>query len=112
MNSEPQFRLAAEADAGTLLRFMREYYVFDGHGFEEQQAHVALIGLLRDANLGRVWLILDGGGAVGYVVLCFGYSLEWLGRDAFVDELYLVAEYSRCGSGRKTIGSAEAAARA
>ena len=46
MNSEPQFRLAAEADAGTLLRFMREYYVFDGHGFEEHRAHVALIGLL------------------------------------------------------------------
>jgi ribosomal protein S18 acetylase RimI-like enzyme len=111
MNTEPQFRLAAETDAGTLLRFMREYYVFDGHGFEEQQAHVALIGLLRDAKLGRVWLILDGGGAVGYVVLCFGYSLEWLGRDAFVDELYLLEEYRRRGWGRKTIEFVEQEAR-
>ena len=77
MSDDPQFRLAVESDAGTLLRFMREYYAFDGHGFEEQKALVALLDLLRDPGLGRAWLILDGAGAVGYVVLCFGYSLEW-----------------------------------
>ena len=111
MNTEPQFRLAVEADAGLLLRFMREYYIYDGHGFDEPKAHVALMALLRDANLGRAWLILDGGGAVGYVVLCFGYSLEWLGRDAFVDEFYLLEEYRRLGWGRKTMEFVEEAAR-
>ncbi len=111
MNHEPHFRLAVESDAGTLLRFMREYYAFDGHGFEEQKAHVALLALLRDKTLGRAWLILDGGGPVGYVVLCFGYSLEWLGRDAFVDELYLLEEYRRRGWGRRTLEFVEEAAR-
>lgn len=112
MRNEPEFRLAVESDVGTLLRFMREYYAFDGHGFDEQKAHVALIALVRDANLGRAWLILDGKGAVGYVVLCFGYSLEWLGRDAFVDEFYLLEEYRRRGWGRKTMEFLEEAARA
>jgi GNAT superfamily N-acetyltransferase len=112
MRNEPQFRLAVESDVGTLLRFMREYYAFDGHGFDEHKAHVALIALVHDANLGRVWLILDGRGAVGYVVLCFGYSLEWLGRDAFVDEFYLLEEYRRRGWGRKTMEFLEEAARA
>ena len=111
MSDDPQFRLAVESDAGTLLRFMREYYAFDGHGFEEQKALVALLGLLRDPGLGRAWLILDGAGAVGYVVLCFGYSLEWLGRDAFVDELYLLEEYRRRGWGRKTMEFLEDQAR-
>jgi diamine N-acetyltransferase len=111
MKNEPQFRLAVESDAGTLLRFMREYYAFDGHGFEEQKAHVALMGLLRDPSLGRAWLILDGSGAVGYVVLCFGYSLEWLGRDAFVDELYLLEEYRSRGWGRRTMEFVEQEAR-
>src|SRR3984893_12665075 len=111
MKNEPQFRLAGEGDAATLLRFMREYYAFDGHGFDEPKAHVALIGLLRDANLGRVWLILDGGGAVGYVVLCFGYSLEWLGRDAFVDELCLLEGDRGRGWGRKTMECVEQEAR-
>ncbi len=112
MSNGPQFRLAVESDAGTLLRFMREYYAFDGHGFDEAKAHVALMALLRDDNSGRAWLILDRGGPVGYVVLCFGYSLEWLGKDAFVDELYLLEEYRRRGWGRKTMEFVEEAARA
>jgi GNAT superfamily N-acetyltransferase len=91
---------------------MREYYAFDGHGFDEAKAHVALMALLRDDNLGRAWLILDRGGPVGYVVLCFGYSLEWLGRDAFVDEFYLLQEYRQRGWGRKTMEFVEGAARA
>jgi diamine N-acetyltransferase len=112
VKNDPQFRLAGESDVGTLLRFMREYYAFDGHGFDEPKAHVALIALLRDANLGRAWLILDGAGPVGYIVLCFGYSLEWLGRDAFVDEFYMLEEYRRRGWGRKTMEFVEEAARA
>ncbi len=82
---------------------MRAYYAFDGHGFDEDKARVALTTLLRDPNLGRVWLILDGEAPVGYVVIAFGYSLEWLGRDAFVDEFYLLQEYRGSGWGRKTM---------
>ena len=50
-------------------------------------------------------------GQSGYVVLCFGYSLEWLGRDAFVDEFYLLEEYRRRGWGRKTMEFVEQEAR-
>ena len=86
---------------------MSAYYAFDGHGFDEQKAGVALTTLLRDRNLGRVWLILDGEVPVGYIVICFSYSLEWLGRDAFVDEFYLLPEYRGHGWGRKTMAFVE-----
>jgi GNAT superfamily N-acetyltransferase len=109
--AEPSFRLAAESDTAALLKFMRAYYAFDGHGFDEPKASVALTTLLRDYNLGRVWLILDGEAPVGYVVICFSFSLEWLGRDAFVDEFYLLREYRGRGWGRKTMAFAEEAAR-
>jgi len=119
MSNDPRFRLAAESDAETLLEFMQAYYAFDGHGFDRTKARMALTGLLRDANLGRAWLIFgsdsdtpDGAAAVGYVVLCFGYSLEWLGRDAFVDEFYLREEYRGRGWGRATMDFVEEAARA
>jgi diamine N-acetyltransferase len=112
VTTEPSFRLAAEADAATLLRFMRAYYAFDGHGFDEEKARVALTTLLRDASLGRVWLILDGDAEVGYVVVAFSYSLEWLGRDAFVDEFFLLEEYRGRGWGRTTMAFVEDAARA
>jgi GNAT superfamily N-acetyltransferase len=112
VNSEPSFLLAAEPDAVPLLQFMREYYAFDGHTFDEQKSSTALITLLRDPALGRVWLVQDGDVPVGYAVLCFGYSLEWLGRDAFVDELFLREEYRGRGWGSKTMAFVEDAARA
>jgi diamine N-acetyltransferase len=112
MNVNPQFRLASEADAEVLLPFMREYYAFDGHGFDEAKARKAVTELLRDANLGCAWIILDGDVAVGYIVLCFGYSLEWLGRDAFVDEFYLREQYRGRGWGRKAMEFVEKEARA
>lgn len=112
MNDDPQFRLAVESDADSLLDFMRDYYAFDGHGFDREKARGALTALLRDSNLGLAWLILVGDAPVGYVVLCFGYSLEWLGRDAFVDEFYLLEEYRGRGWGRRTMEFLEEAARA
>jgi GNAT superfamily N-acetyltransferase len=111
MNSKPQFRVAGISDAEILLDFMREYYAFDGHGYDRGKACGALTGLLRDRNLGRVWLILDDETAAGYIVLCFGYSLEWLGRDAFVDEFYLREQYRGRGWGRRTMEFVEDAAR-
>lgn len=111
MKNHPQFRLAQEPDVDVLLGFMQAYYAFDGHGFDGEKARAALTGLLRDANFGRAWLILDREIVVGYIVLCFGYSLEWLGRDAFVDEFYLREEYRGRGWGRKTIQFVEDAAR-
>jgi diamine N-acetyltransferase len=107
----PQFRLAVENDADLLLEFMQAYYVFDGHGFDREKARTALVSLLRDARFGRAWFILDGASAVGYIVLCFGYSLEWLGRDAFVDEFYLREEYRGRGWGRATMDFVEDQAR-
>jgi diamine N-acetyltransferase len=109
--TRPSFRAASEDDAATLLVFMREYYAFDGHGFEEAKSRVALNALLRDPSLGRVWLILDGEVSVGYIAICFGYSLEWLGRDAFVDEFYLREDYRGRGWGRRTMEFVEEAAR-
>jgi diamine N-acetyltransferase len=111
VTAEPSFRLAADSDTAALLKLMKAYYAFDGHGFDEQKARVALTTLLRDPNLGRVCLILDSEVPVGYVVICFSYSLEWLGRDAFVDEFYLLPEYRGHGWGRKTMAFVEDSAR-
>ena len=112
MSEWPEFRLAVASDTEALLEFMQEYYAFDGHGFDREKARVALTALLRDPKLGLAWLILDGDAAVGYIVLCIGYSLEWLGRDAFVDEFYLREEYRGRGWGRQSMTFLEEAARA
>ncbi len=110
MHDDPKFRLAVEEDADRLLDFMRAYYAFDGHGFDRDKARAALLVLLRNSDFGRAWIILDDTEPVGYVVICFGYSLEWLGRDAFVDEFYLREEYRNRGWGKTTMHFVEQSA--
>jgi GNAT superfamily N-acetyltransferase len=111
MLDSPQFRDADASDVELLLDFMQAYYVFDGHGYDREKARSALIPLLENPNFGRAWLILDDDSPVGYAVLCFGYSLEWLGRDAFVDEFFLREDYRGRGWGKKTMVFLEDAAR-
>ena len=100
MADGPQFRVAKASDAELLLDFMQAYYAFDGHGYDREKARAALIALLQNSDFGCAWFILDGDSPVAYAVLCFGYSLEWLGRDAFVDEFYLREDYRGRGWGR------------
>jgi len=109
---EPAFRLATDADVDLLLVMMREYYAYDGHTFDESRARVALLTFLRETSFGRAWLVCDQQTPVGYVVLTFGYSLEYLGRDAFIDELYLRDSHRGRGWGRKTLDFVEEQARA
>jgi ribosomal protein S18 acetylase RimI-like enzyme len=107
MAESPQFGIAGPSDAELILDFMRDYYAFDGHGYDREKARAALIPLLENPNFGRTWIILDGSSPVGYAAICFGYSLEWLGRDAFVDEIYLVDAYRDRGWGRRTMAFLE-----
>ncbi|HZE27960.1 MAG TPA: GNAT family N-acetyltransferase [Terriglobales bacterium] len=108
----PSFRIATEGDAEPLLAMMREYYAYDGHAFDEPKARVALLTFLRESSFGRAWLICEREIPVGYIVLTFGYSLEYLGRDAFIDEFYLRESHRGRGWGRKALEFVEHEARA
>lgn len=86
MDADPQFRLGVESHANLLLDFMPGYSALDGHVHDHRKAGSTLRAPSRDSNRSGAWLILDGNLPAGSIVLCFGYSLEWLGRDAFGDE--------------------------
>ncbi|MDT7602360.1 MAG: hypothetical protein QOF61_357, partial [Acidobacteriota bacterium] len=109
---EIEFKPADPSDAETLVPLLREFYDFDHIAFDETEAREALRQILADARLGRVWLIRSESEAVGYLVLTFGFSLEFKGRDAFVDELFLRAEFRGRGLGTRALCVAEEACRA
>jgi len=94
-----------------LLRLMQEYYVHDHLDFEEKAARSTLRELLSDKALGKIWLICQGSAPIGYVVLTLGYSLEFGGRDAFIDELYIQEPFRGQGIGAKALAWVEATAR-
>jgi ribosomal protein S18 acetylase RimI-like enzyme len=106
-----QFRAAGLADAAMLIELMREYYTFDHLSFDEAAARPALEALLENVAFGRAWLIEGDGAPLGYVVLALGYSLEYHGRDAFVDELYIREPYRGRGIGRQALALLETTCR-
>lgn len=107
---EVNFRVAASTDIETLLILMREYYEFDHLPFDEDAAQTALARFLDNQILGRMWLIQTGAETIGYVALTFGYSLEYHGRDAFIDEIYIRESHRGQGIGTKALTFAEEAA--
>jgi len=90
--ADPVFKPASPDGINILIAMMREFYAHDGLKFNEAIARRALQTIIGDETIGRVFLILISDEVAGYGVLTFGFSLEFHGRDAFVDELYLREE--------------------
>lgn len=104
-------RPAGPPDADALLALMRDYCAEDGYPFDAAAARTALERLLEDPALGRVWVVVEEDELAGYAALTFGYSLEYLGRDAFVDEIYLRPASRARGYGRGLLAVLEQACR-
>ncbi|MBZ0319305.1 MAG: GNAT family N-acetyltransferase [Anaerolineae bacterium] len=85
------------------IPLIRAYYAYDGHGFDEGHVRRTLADFLNHPDYGRAYLIADSDAWVGYFILTFGYSLEFGGRDAFIDEIYLTESHRGQGVGRQTI---------
>jgi GNAT superfamily N-acetyltransferase len=102
-----QLRPADAGDLALLLGLMRGLYDSDHMRFDEVKAERALAGLLADPLLGRVWLIESDGAVVGYAVLTLGYSLEFGGRYALLDELFIAEPHRGQGLGRQVLARLE-----
>lgn len=109
---EPEFRAMRDVDVEIIVVLMRDFYAIDGYPFDETIARRALKGLVENPALGRVWLITMSVEIAGYMVLTFGYSLEFHGRDAFIDELFLREGYRNQGIGTKAMTFMEGFCRA
>lgn len=98
-----RFQLATSFDIETLLVMMREFYLHEDLSLDEAKARRALDGILNNAAFGRVFLLRVGDAVAGYTVLTFGYSLEFHGRDAFVDELFVHEAFRGQGIGTQAL---------
>lgn len=98
---------AGADDAPELLALMRSFYAEEGYPFNEARTERALRAMLANPFFGAVWVFRLDGRAVGYLVVTHGYSLEFGGRDAFVDELYMIPEMRGRGCGAQALRIAE-----
>ena len=79
--------------------------------FDESAARAAFHQFLSLPEFGRIWLLYDGPSLVGYIILTIGFSFEFRGHDAFIDELYIVPSHRRRGFGRQAMVFVEQRAR-
>lgn len=94
---------ARKEDLDVLLGLMEEYYRFDRLPFDRRKAMEALAELLNNGALGSAWLIQANSVTAGYIVLTLGFSLEYHGRDAFIDEIYLRPAFRGKGCGKAAV---------
>jgi ribosomal protein S18 acetylase RimI-like enzyme len=102
-------RPATAEDLETLVDLMREFYREDGDPFHEKESRAAFATLLAEPSLGKVWIAEQSTIVVGYAVLALGFSMEFLGRDAFIDDLYVVPSHRGQGIGHALIAACEEA---
>jgi ribosomal protein S18 acetylase RimI-like enzyme len=96
------FRRAKEADGAQIISMMQELYATDDLPFPAR-GPAALELLLREPGYGRCETIHDGDSTIGYFVVGYGFSLEFGGRDAFLDELYIKPDSRGKGVGRAAV---------
>ncbi|MDX1500191.1 MAG: GNAT family N-acetyltransferase [Woeseiaceae bacterium] len=98
-----RYRPATEADVDAILPLMERYYAEDGYGFDTARARAAAITLAADESLGGLWVAVVEGRVAGYLAVTLGFSLEYGGFDAFLDEVYIDTAFRRQGLGREAI---------
>lgn len=95
-----------------LTSMVRAFYEYDGHNFDEVQIQETVSHLIADPTLGFIRLVSVDSAIHGYYIVCFGFSVEHGGREAFIDELYLDEEVRGFGIGRMIIRDVEERCRA
>ena len=99
-------RTANADDVQALMPLIEAFYETEALRFDKTTARQAVTGLIGDKVLGTVLVAVEDEAVVGYLALTFGYSLEYGGRDAFIDEVYVDRSHRRSGIGRQLLDRA------
>lgn len=66
-----------------------DFHAEEGIAQDDATRRGALLPLLEGSPHGAVYLAGPARAPIGYVVICFGWSVEFGGMDGFVDEIYI-----------------------
>ena len=92
---------ATRADLESILFLMRRLQLADPweQPFDEAIVRANLEELLQNPTYGAAYMVWDGSRPVAYLVVCFVFSLEYRGKGAWIDELFVEDDYRGQGIG-------------
>ena len=91
--------LATSEDLDRLLPLVAALHAEMHFGTDAEHQNAAVLPLLEGSPHGAIWLIGPRRAPVGYIAVTFGWSIEYGGLDAIVDELYVRPAVRRRGMG-------------
>ncbi len=97
------YREASENDLKIILELMNEFYMVDHLHYDEKVIANGLKKLFSNKAYGNFWLIYDDEIIAGYIIIVHGFSLEYHGVDAMIDEFYIREFYRGKGIGTQTL---------
>jgi diamine N-acetyltransferase len=96
-------QIATATDLELLLKLKRQFQAFFQETYDQTKTPKAFQALLSNPVLGQIFLIQQDQQNIGYVVLTFGFSIEFGGRDAFIDEFFIDEVYRHQGFGNEVL---------
>ncbi|MGK8236363.1 GNAT family N-acetyltransferase [Roseovarius sp. MS2] len=81
--------LARPDDLDRLLSLVAAFHQETGIAQSEASRRSALLPMLEGSPHGVTYLIGPGRAPIGYIVISFGWSVEFGGLDGYVDEFYI-----------------------
>ncbi len=97
--------LAKPDDLDRLIALVRAFHQEAGLQNTDEHRQAALLPLLEGSPHGAVYLIGPSRGPIGYIVVTFGWSIEFGGLDGFIDEIYIRSGVRGRGVGSEVITS-------
>lgn len=89
------------------MEMMREFYSQQQMQFDETAASSAIHRTLDNPDMAQIYLIFRGTELAGYFALTFCFSLEFQGRFALLDEIYVREPFRRQKLGKAVVVFAE-----
>ena len=95
--------IAGPPQLDDLLPLVAAFHLFEEISLAADIRKKSVERLLNDSTLGEVWLIKRSDHLIGYVVVCFSYSVELGGRGVVIDELFIKAPERGAGVGAEVL---------
>lgn len=95
--------LANPQDIEKILPLVAAYHEIEGIESDEAHRRSAIEPLLDGTPLGCIYIIGPRSAPVGYIIITFGWSVEFGGMDGFIDEFFIREKVRGRGMGTEVL---------